>query len=157
MGTIFAKNFFVMDRPGGGRYDFDEYLHYTFEDHVKVSENLGEVFKIAGKIIATTRTSLSDVSKIISKDFKILDGFREDVEKNLTPNGSKGPYHESHFKVGDIWEETDSINLGTTDTTKENLVLITETLQTYKRDENGNIVYENEVPVFVKSEHLKFV
>jgi len=40
MGTIFAKNFYVIDRPGGYKTDFDTYINCKFEDNVKVSDNL---------------------------------------------------------------------------------------------------------------------
>ena len=129
-GTIFASNFYLIDDDyANGYYDengnpkrmpFIDWYNLKFEDHVKVSETLGEIFGIAGKIISTTRTSLSDIANIVSTNFNILDSFREDVAKNLTPHNSKGPYHESHFKAGDIWEETNVID-NKTNLIEENL------------------------------------
>jgi len=48
MGTIFAKNFYVIDKPGGHRTDLDSYMNFKFEDHVKVSDTLKKIFDDAG-------------------------------------------------------------------------------------------------------------
>jgi len=112
-GYIYAQGTRIIDPKGGNGYSLPDYLRYKFEDHVKVSDTLKEIFKDAGEILSRVTRSITDVNNLVVDDFGILAGFRENVVANLTPNVTRGPAHVALFKPGDIWEKTKTTAEGT--------------------------------------------
>lgn len=111
-GTVFADEFFIKNtREGGGNSMlFPDYLsnffNVEFEDHVKVSESLAQIFEEAGEILSAAGSSLNDIDNISLQNSDILNSFKEDVGEKLTPKVTRGLAHNIKFKPGDIWEET---------------------------------------------------
>lgn len=109
-GNVFAEAFYVLSEVPATqeqgitytRYPLQQYLTVQFEDHVKVSEELGKIFEKAGEIIKTTLTSLTALETITDENYGILKEFAAkavDLQADVFTDNNP----PANFKPGDIW------------------------------------------------------
>lgn len=104
-GRLIADSVYIV-KANGDTEAIDTWVDTSFEDHVKVSENLEDILDKAGEILVAAGSSLKDIRDINMNNFDILRSFYEDTKTKLTPKVAKGPYHNVKFKPGDIWIKT---------------------------------------------------
>ena len=108
-GTLQAANIQILE--GGTRQPWGTYFSNMSLDYMAtVKATITGLFNEAGKIIGAAARSLKDVQDLNGANNAILTSFYEDISTKLTPNTSKGPYHEYYFKTGDIWQKTATIS-----------------------------------------------
>ena len=104
-GTLYANNIKIND--GQNTRTWDNYWAQVPLDYMATVEStIGDIFTEASTILGAAAQSLSDVNNLTVTNSTILNTFKQKIAAQLTPNTSKGPYHEWYFKTGDIWNKT---------------------------------------------------
>lgn len=148
-GFLYAKNIRIMlqNGEGGNGYYFPDYLHYEFQTRAKVSHTLQQIFTTVGSVLSQSKGSMDALNDAIESGYTVLEGLREAVGENLTPVQVKGPYHESHFKAGDIWIKT-AISTNSNDEIISNLQDVIDDENTVIRKvQVENNPYESATPI----------
>lgn len=108
-GTLNANKVYVQEsdvdwnRAQRGNYSLAAWYLKMFEDHVKVSENLTNIFNKASEILTAARESQTAVNAINMTNYGILSTFFTDMSTKYIPVETTAASHPWNFKTGDIW------------------------------------------------------